>query len=166
MITGNIFLGENVFIDPSSQVNHVIIGSNCKIAGINRIFGSVKDLLLIGESCYIGPFCVLEGFNSKVTIGNNVSIAQRVTVISGSSPNASEKLQRIFPLSVGPIEIGEHSWIGAHSIIMPNVTLGRFCVVAANSFVNKSFSDYSIIGGSPAKLIRTLNEEEIKRFND
>ena len=43
---------------------------------------------------------------------------------------------------------------------MPNVVLGDFCIVAANSFVNKSWSAFSIIGGSPAKLIRNFTEIE------
>ncbi|RYE13474.1 MAG: acyltransferase, partial [Rickettsiales bacterium] len=42
------------------------------------------------------------------------------------------------------------------AIIMPNVKIGKFCVVAANSFVNKSFDDYSLIAGSPAKFIKKI----------
>jgi acetyltransferase-like isoleucine patch superfamily enzyme len=45
---------------------------------------------------------------------------------------------------------------------MPAVTLGKYCVVAAGSYVNKSFPDYSIVGGTPAKLIRTLTPSEIE----
>jgi acetyltransferase-like isoleucine patch superfamily enzyme len=48
---------------------------------------------------------------------------------------------------------------------MPAVTLGKYCVVAANSFVNKSFPDYTIIGGTPAKLIRTLTPSEIETLH-
>lgn len=166
MITSNIILGEEVFIDSSSKVNNATIGARCKIAAQVNLFGSPKHPLILGEGCYIGPYCLLEGFNGLVEIGNNVSFAQRITLISGSAPNASYKLQRIFPLDTGPIKIGDHNWIGAHCVIMPNVTLGEFCIVAANSFVNQSFPAYSIIGGSPAKLIRSLSIEEIKKLHD
>jgi acetyltransferase-like isoleucine patch superfamily enzyme len=44
---------------------------------------------------------------------------------------------------------------------MPNVYLGKFCVVAANSFVNKSFPDRSVIGGNPAKLLKTLADTDM-----
>jgi acetyltransferase-like isoleucine patch superfamily enzyme len=64
------------------------------------------------------------------------------------------------------VSIGDHTWIGAHAVIMPNVELGKFCVVAANSFVNSSFPDYAVIGGTPAKLIRILNDNEISLLND
>ncbi|ERM83981.1 hypothetical protein P872_01590 [Rhodonellum psychrophilum GCM71 = DSM 17998] len=164
MITSNILLGENVYIEKSSSVNNVRIGDNTRIASSVNIFGSAKDLLEIGESCYIGPGCTLEGFNAKVQIGSNVSFAQNINLMSGSGPNGSKRLQNLFPLQKGEVTIGDHSWIGAGVIIMPHVTLGKFCIVAANSFVNKSFDDFSIIGGNPAKLIRTLTAEEIAKL--
>jgi acetyltransferase-like isoleucine patch superfamily enzyme len=164
MITSNILLGENVFIEKSSSVNNVKIGKDCRIASNVNIFGSADHLLEIGDSCYIGPGCILEGFNAKVKIGSNVSFAQNINLMSGSGPNGSKRLQNLFPLQKGEVSIGDHSWIGAGVIIMPYVTLGKFCIVAANSFVNKSFEDYSIIGGNPAKLIRMLTAEEILKL--
>jgi acetyltransferase-like isoleucine patch superfamily enzyme len=166
MITGNIDIGENVFIDPSSRVNNVIIDDNVKIANSVNIYGSKSCQLKIGKGTYIGPYCMLDGFNGKVTIGSFVSFAQRITLLTGSAPNASEKMQRIFPLLKGEVSIGDHTWIGAHCVIMPKVEIGKYCVVAANSFVNQSFPDYSILGGSPAKLLRKLTEEEIKKLHD
>jgi acetyltransferase-like isoleucine patch superfamily enzyme len=166
MLTGNIKIGQNVFIDPSSKVNNASIKDNVKIAANVNIFGSPKSQLEIGQNSYIGPYCMLEGYNGRVSIGSYVSFAQRITLLSGSAPNSSERMQRIFPIQKGPVTIGDHTWIGAHCVIMPNVELGKYCVVAANSFVNKSFPDYSIIGGSPAKLIRLLTQQEIIRLND
>lgn len=165
MITSNINLGENVIIDTTASINNVNIGSNTKIAGNVKIFGSAQNLLEMGNECYVGPYSIIEGFNAKVIIGNNVSFAQNVNLMSGSGPNASPLLQKIFPIIKGEVKIGDNSWIGASSIIMPDVTLGKFCIVAANSYVNKSFPDYSIIGGTPAKLIRTLTEIEIEKIN-
>ena len=166
MITGNIKLGQNVFLDPSSKVNNACIEDNVRISGNVNIYGSPSNQLEIGKYSYIGPYCILEGFNGRVSIGSYVSFAQRITLLSGSAPNGSERMQQIFPIQKGPVTIGDHTWIGAHCVIMPNVGLGKYCVVAANSFVNKSFPDYSIIGGSPAKLIRTLTQEEIKKLHD
>jgi ubiquinone/menaquinone biosynthesis C-methylase UbiE len=81
-----------------------------------------------------------------------------------SGPNASPGMMKIFPIVKGPVTIGNDSWIGANSIIMPNVTLGEFCVVASNSFVNKSFPPFSIIGGTPARLIRNFTATEIEKM--
>jgi len=165
MITANIHLGSNIFIDKSSNVNNVEIGSNTKIAANVNIFGSEQNLLEIGTDCYIGSNCLIEGFNAKVVIGSNVSFAQNVNLMSGSGPNASPLMQKIFPVIKGAVFIGDHSWIGASVIIMPNVSIGKYCIVAANSYVNKSCDDYSIVGGNPAKLIRRLTESEIDKIN-
>lgn len=166
MITSNINLGKNVSINPSASVNNVSIGDDTKVAGNVKVFGSPSFPLQVGNNCYFGPNTLVEGHNAQVTIGNHVSFAQNINLMSGSGPNASEVMQRIFPILKGEVSIGDHTWIGASAVIMPNVSLGKYCVVAANSFVSKSFPDYSIIGGSPAKLIRTLTQEEIKKLHE
>jgi len=164
MITSNISLGKDVFIEKSSSINNVSIGDETKIAGGVSIFGAKDCILEMGKNCYVGLNCIIEGFNAKVTIGNYVSFAQNVNLMSGSGPNASLSFQKIFPIIKGEVHIGDHTWIGASAILMPNVTLGNYCIVAANSFVNSSFPDYSIVGGSPAKLIRSLTPAEINKI--
>ncbi len=165
MITANIHLGQNISIEKDASINNVRIGDNTKIASGVRVFGAPDRILEVGIGCYFGLNSIIEGFNAQVTIGNYVSFAQNVNLMSGSGPNASEVLQRIFPILKGAVTIGDHSWIGASVIIMPNVTLGKYCIVAANSFVNSSFPDYAVIGGTPAKLIRTLTPSEIAKLN-
>ena len=156
MKLSNISLGENVMIDDTTSINNVKIGDHVKIAKMCSIYGSEANQLMIGDYSYIGMFSILNGFKRKIKIGSHVSIAQNVNMMTDSGPNASEEMQKFFPLIEGEITIDDHSWIGANSIIMPGVSLGRFCVVAANSFVNKSFPDYSVIGGNPDKLIKKL----------
>lgn len=160
----NILIGQNVEIDPSTSVNNVLIKDNVRIAKRCSIFGGENNILEIGENCYIGMNTIINGYVAKVTIGTNVSVAQSVSIICDSGPNASPQLQRLFPLVKGEIKIGNHCWIGAFSMIMPGVQLGDFCVVAAKSFVNKSFPAYAIIGGTPAKLIRMMTTVEIEKL--
>ena len=165
MITSNINLGQNIKIEKDASINNVKIGDNTRIAGRVKIFGSQENILEVGKSCYFALDCFIEGFNAKVIIGDNVSFAPSVHLISGSGPNASTAMQKVFPIVKGPVTIGDHSWISVNSTIMPNVSIGKYCIVAANSFVNDSFPDYSIIGGVPAKLIRTLTSEEIEKLH-
>ena len=165
MITANIHLGKDISIEKDASVNNINIGDATKIAGNVKDFGSPEHILEVGKGCYIGPNTIIEGFNAKVIIGDHVSFAQNINLMSGSGPNASTKMQQIFPIEKGPVTIGNHSWIGASVIIMPNVTLGKYCIVAANSFVNKSFPDYAVIGGTPAKMIRVLTSSEIEKLN-
>ena len=159
MITSNIQLGEEVNIDPTTSINNVAIGNHVKIAKFCSIFGSANHLLEIGDDSYIGMFSIINGFAAKVVVGKNVSIAQRVNIMADSGPNASPQMQHYYPLITGNVKIGDHSWIGANAVIMPGVELGEFCVVAANSFVDKSFPSYSVIGGNPAKLIKRIEND-------
>lgn len=163
---GNISLGSDVEIDPSTSFNNVIIGDGVKIAKRCSIYGSPSFPLEIHGFSYVGMNTIINGFNAKVVIGSNVSIAQNVNIMADSGPNASEALQRIFPMEKGPVIIGDHCWIGASVIIMPNVTLGEFCVVGANSFVDRSFPAFSVIGGNPARLLRPFTEEEKKMMQN
>lgn len=160
----DIKLGSDIEIDPSTTFNNVIIGDHVKIAKRCSIFGGPDNILEIGANSYIGMNTILNGFAALLQIGSNVSIAQNVNIMVDSGPNASPAMQKIFPVQKGPVHIGNHCWIGANSVIMPNVTLNDFCVVAANSFVNRSFPAFSVIGGNPARLIRVFTEDEIKRI--
>jgi acetyltransferase-like isoleucine patch superfamily enzyme len=156
----NIKLGSNVQIDPSSTINNVIINDGVKIAKRCSIYGGPDNQLELGANTYIGMNSIINGFAAKLIIGENVSIAQNVNIMVDSGPNASPSMQRIFPLEKGPVNIGNNCWLGTNTVIMPNVNLGEYCIVAANSFVNKSFPGFSIIGGNPARLIRSFTEDE------
>lgn len=165
MILENIHLGAGVSIHETTSINNVKIGENTRVAKRCSIFGSKDNLLQIGNDSYVGMQTILNGYAAKLTIGSNCSIAQNVNVMTDSGPNASKIMQSIFPIQVGEVQIGDHCWIGAGVTIMPNVSLGKFSVVAAHSFVNQSFEPFSIIGGTPARLIRRLTDDEIKKLS-
>jgi acetyltransferase-like isoleucine patch superfamily enzyme len=165
MIFANIQLGVQVQIDPTSTVNNVVVGSNVKIAKYCSIFGAPSNLLRIGDNTYIGMFSILNGYANHLHIGERVSIAQHVNIMTDSGPNASPGMQKLYPIENKPVSIGDDCWIGANCTILPGVTLGKFCIVAANSCVKNSFPDYSVIGGAPAKLIRNFSPEDIVKLN-
>ncbi|NLA47902.1 MAG: acyltransferase [Bacteroidales bacterium] len=164
MKISNIILGNNVEIDLLTSINNVIIGDGVRISKNCNLYGSPENLLEIGVNSYVGMNCIINGFAAKLKIGSYVSIAQNVNIMVDSGPNASLAMQNVFPIVKRAVVIGNHVWIGAGSIIMPGVVLGDFCIVAANSYVNKSFDSFTIIGGNPAKVIRTFTEEEKQKF--
>ena len=93
----------------------------------------------------------------KVTIGRNCMIAPRVCIFTATHPLDAET--RTSGLEYGkPITLGDNVWIGGNSILNPGVCLGNNVIVGAGSVVTKSFGDNVVIAGSPAKVIRRLDD--------
>ena len=61
-------------------------------------------------------------------------------------------------LITGPVEIGEYTFVGSHVVIMPGTIIGKGCIVAAYSFLDGKYEDYSIVKGNPAKVIGDTRE--------
>lgn len=78
-------------------------------------------------------------------------------------------IRREFPDydAFGKVVIQDYAYIGAHSQIMPGVTIGEGAIVAAGSIVTKSVAPYTVVGGNPAKYIGTVQEyiERNKKHN-
>jgi acetyltransferase-like isoleucine patch superfamily enzyme len=53
-----------------------------------------------------------------------------------------------------PVLIKKNSWLGQNAVILPGVTVGRHCVIGANSIVNSDIPDFSIAAGAPARIIK------------
>ncbi|PIV94770.1 MAG: acyltransferase [Flexibacter sp. CG_4_10_14_3_um_filter_32_15] len=108
----------------------------------------------IGTNTAVNRKCYLDGRGS-LFIGNNVSISPEVHLITAQHAMNDP----LFSYITAPIKIGDNVWIGTRAIILPGVTLGKGCVVAAGAVVTKSFQDFSVIGGVPAKVISRRNED-------
>lgn len=111
--------------------NHNYFNKNIMIDACGRI--EVGDFNMVGPDVYIT--------DSNHSYGK------------GISPQQAE-MQR------GYVKIGNHCWIGAKAIILKDVELGDYCVVAAGSVVTRSFPSGSLIGGVPAKLLKVLESFE------
>lgn len=117
---------------------------------INNAVGNVTigDYTRIGiHSTIIGPVC----------IGQHVNLAQGV-VVTALNHNFEDVSKRIDKqgVSTKPVVVGDDVWIGANSVILPGVTIGNHCVVAAGAVVTKDVPDNTLVGGVPAKILKTL----------
>lgn len=131
--------------------NAFALGAQSTIEDFSVVNNGVGDVR-IGSGVRVGIGDVIMG---PVDIGNNTIIGQH-TLITGldhnyTDPNIPIKDQGV---STRRISIGENCFIGANANILPGVSIGKHCVVAAGSVVTKSFPDYHIIAGNPAKAIK------------
>jgi acetyltransferase-like isoleucine patch superfamily enzyme len=122
-------------------------GEGTNIYDSSYVIGDVS----IGKNCWIGMFTILDG-SGGLKIGNSCTISAGVHIYSHDNVKATLS-GNTFPIERTSVSIGDNCYVGPHSIVAKGVTLGNSIVVAAHSFVNKSFPDNAIIAGVPAKQI-------------
>lgn len=130
-------------------------GEGSSIYDSSVVMGNIK----VGSHVWIGPYTLLEGSTASLTIGDFVSIDAGVMIYTHDSTKYYVSGGKN-PFDKGPVTIKDNTVIGTMSMIACNVTIGKHCVVAAHSFVNKDVEDYSIVAGCPAKKIGEVIEEE------
>lgn len=106
----------------------------------------------IGKNVFINFDCVFLDLGG-ITIEDNVLIAPNVKLLSEGHPVSPENRHS---LTVGHIYIKKNAWIGAGATILQGVTIGENAIVAAGSVVSKDVPDNTIVGGIPAKIIKTI----------
>jgi maltose O-acetyltransferase len=111
--------------------------------------------LYIGRNTFINYGCY---FNTEggIKIGNYCDIAYQVTFCT-SSHEVGSISRRAGKNTAKPIEVKDGTWIGARSIILPGVTIGESCIIAAGTVVTKDCKSNGLYAGVPAKRIKDLN---------
>jgi acetyltransferase-like isoleucine patch superfamily enzyme len=97
--------------------------------------------------------------HSRMTIGNDVSIAGHCAIVDVTHPYEGDYVD----VNIGSrildqdsfVEIGDGAFLGYGCIVLPNVRIGRRAVIGANAVVTKDVPDYGVAAGNPARLIKT-----------
>ncbi len=138
-------MGEDVHINQPFYVDygvHIFIGDH---------FFSNFDLTILDVS--------------KVTIGNHVMFGPKVSLLTATHP--LDKTIRNEQYEYGlPITIKDNVWLGANVVINPGVTIGEGVVVGSGSVVTKDLPDHTLCYGNPCKVIRKINEEDKKIWEE
>ncbi|MGK0605710.1 chorismate mutase [Enterococcus gilvus] len=116
--------------------------------------------IFVGENFYCNFHNVFLDI-CPITIGDNCMFGPNVQLYTASHPlepgkrNSGQEFGK-------PITIGDNVWIGGSCVVVPGVTLGDNVVVAAGAVVTKSFPDNVVVGGNPARILKTIEEENEK----
>ena len=131
-------LFHNYDIHPSTRISR-----NVKIIYKDK----TRRRLKIGKNCFIGVNCVLDA-TKGVIIGDNVQLAPNVLILShDSSKNRKKPFEK-------EVVIEDNVFIGAGSILLSGVKIGKNAVVGAGSVVTKNVKSNILVVGNPAKLIK------------
>lgn len=137
-------LGKNAGVDLGCYLWHYsrrsVRGGNLRLGTCSRVYRN----------------CCLDA-RGGLHIGEHVSISPQVVILTASHDIRDPS----FKLIHGSVRIEDHVWIGTRAMIMPGVTLGRGCVVAAGSVVTRDVPALAVVGGSPARQISTRPAEAV-----
>jgi acetyltransferase-like isoleucine patch superfamily enzyme len=143
-----IAIGSGSFIRPHSY-----------LSAITHYAGrEYSPSIRIGNQVYIGGYVYLSAITS-ITISDGCVLAENVYIADqahGYDPEAGLIMEQELQ-SKGPVFIGPHCFLGFRVAVMPGVSLGEHCVVGANSVVTRSFPPFSMIAGSPARLMKSYD---------
>jgi acetyltransferase-like isoleucine patch superfamily enzyme len=109
----------------------------------------------VGKNVFINHCCEFMD-RGGITLEDNVLIGPKVNLITINHPVEPGRRRSTF---CAPIVIKNNAWIGVGASVMPGVTIGENAIVAANAVVTKEVAANTIVGGIPAKVIRTFEEK-------
>lgn len=150
--------GENIILG-----NNTTIGKMSWLATYTKYLGkeNFTPLIVIGNNVNIGNFACITAID-KIYIGDGCLFSEHIYI--SDHGHSFDPCNNIPPLkqplySKGPVEIGDNCFIGFRVSILQGAKLGKGCVVASHSVVTKSFPDFTMIAGIPAKAIKKFNFE-------
>lgn len=147
-ITGKRYISiGNSFVDKNARIEAISIYAN-------EVFHPkiiIEDNVSIQQNIHLT--CA-----NEIIISRGTSITANVGIFDIIHPYENIKINpRIQSIKTKPIFIGENCLIGMNSVILPGTYLGRHCIVGALSVCSGNYPEYSVITGSPAKIIKRYN---------
>lgn len=106
-----------------------------------------------GKDVFLNSGCRFQD-QGGITIGDDTLIGHNVVLATLNHDSNPKKRADMIP---APIVIGKNVWIGANATVLPGVTVGDGAIIAAGAVVTKDVPENTVVGGVPAKFIKTLD---------
>jgi len=135
-----------------------LLGNLVSVAprGVNLWLHKLRGVKL-GDDCFVDPTAILEtAYPEMITLGNDVRVTARCVVMCHIKAPHRLRETGIVPAVLKPVTLSDHCFIGVNSVVMPGVTVGEGAVVTSGSVVLGDVAPYTMVGGNPAKLIKTF----------
>ena len=133
------------------------VGEGCYFIFFSKFF--IPKNIHLGKNVFINQQCILAA-DEKIIIGDNTSIGFRCMLITSNYELYPDPTTNRRPRYFEPITIGKNVWIGSGAIILPGVTIGDGCVVAAGAVVTKDIAEYTLVGEVPARIIKKIGPKD------
>jgi len=131
------------------------ISSSARIFSTVQMIGEVN--IFVGDNTFIGHETLLMGGrDSEIKIGESCDISSRVCLITGTHKIDSQNIRTAGIGYSSSITIEDGVWIGFGAQILPGVKIGEKAMIAAGAVVIKDVPPRTIVGGNPARIIRTI----------
>ncbi len=132
----------------------LLIEDDCRIdRGVRLLSGNTASLIL-KKGVRIGLYSVFNGGDS-ITVGRKSLVSGFVYLQTSMHNYMGKGSIQSQGYAHKPIVLGDDVWIGTHAVLFPGVILGDGCIVGSGSVVNKSFKAFTVVVGSPAKLLKS-----------
>lgn len=180
---------KNVLIKKKWRISKC--GKSINIGFRTRFYGAKQMCFGDNVSIYSDSFIMCFNSNSSLIVGRNVSLGQfnRIGCYGNviiedyvlTAPNVfiadhnhnyeditlpiclqGLRVIKTDEFPIGGVRIGEGSWLGKNVVVAGSLTIGKHCVIGANSVVTSSIPDYSVAVGSPAKVVKYFDFDKDK----
>jgi acetyltransferase-like isoleucine patch superfamily enzyme len=155
--------GKDVYIEPGVVINrprYIHIGDRSFIKQHTNINihpadkKSKEGMLFLGKHVTISQGCIISAFK-RIVLEDEVGMAPYGCILDNTrKPTDMTRPHQEQDIEVGPVHIGEGSWLGYNVCILPNVTIGKRCIIGALSLVKKDIPSYCMAVGCPAKVVK------------
>ena len=155
-------IGDAVIVGAHARINRVRVGPRSHVETDVLCTGFRDGWIEVGHDTYIGIGAVLD-WSAGLAIGNYVHIAGPGTALWTHSSIlqalCGEQLDDHKHKLTRSIRIEDHVWIGGHCTIYPGVTVAHHSVILPNSAVNASTHPNTLVGGVPARYVRSISRD-------